>query len=101
MTEKKKTYATPNPSAPSRPVLFDAETCDGCNLCVNVCPMDVFIPNPEKGKPPIILFPDECFYCGPCVSFCHNKDKGAIRLNHPLMSRVRWKRKTTGEHFRV
>jgi hypothetical protein len=26
---------------------------------------------------------------------------GAIRLNHPLQQRVRWKRKDSGGHFRV
>ncbi len=101
MAKKKTQYATPNPPAPNRPVLFDPNTCDGCNLCVNVCPMDVLIPNPEKRKPPIVLYPDECYYCGPCVFYCHKKEEGAIRLNHPLVSRVRWKRKVTGEHFRV
>lgn len=66
---------------------------------MTVCPEDVFIPNPTKKQPPIILFPEECWYCGVCVDDCNRK--GAIRLNHPLQQRVRWKRKQTGEHFRV
>jgi NAD-dependent dihydropyrimidine dehydrogenase PreA subunit len=61
--------------------------------------MDVFIPNPDKGKPPIILYADECWYGGSCVDFC--PVDGAIKLNHPLMQRVRYKRKATGEHFRI
>jgi NAD-dependent dihydropyrimidine dehydrogenase PreA subunit len=101
MNEKESIYASPNPPAPCRPVIFDQNACDGCNRCVNVCPMDVFIPNPEKKHPPIVLYPDECFYCGACIFYCHKKESGAIRMNHPLMARVRWKRKTTGEHFRV
>ena len=96
---QKKVYAIPNISTPNRPVIFDPDLCDGCQTCVEVCQMDVLIPNPEKGAPPMILFPDECWYCGSCVEDCHNP--GAIRLNHPLMQRVRWKRKETGEHFRV
>lgn len=95
----KKVYATPNTPTPSQPVIFDPEVCDGCNICVNVCQVDVLIPNPEKGKPPIVLYPDECWYGGSCVAHC--PQPGAIRLNHPLVQRVRWKRKESGEHFRV
>jgi hypothetical protein len=45
------------------------------------------------------LYPDECWYGGCCVAHC--PQPGAIRLNHPLAQRVRWKRKESGEHFRV
>lgn len=96
---KEKVYATPNIVTPNKPVIFDPDICNGCNICVETCQMDVLIPNPEKGKPPIILHPDECWYGGCCVVHCPNP--GAIKLNHPLMQRVRWKRKATGEHFRV
>jgi len=92
-------YATPNATTPGQPVVFDAAACTGCNICIYVCLEDVFIPNPVKGKPPVILYPEECWYCGPCVEDCPHE--GAIRLNHPLQQRVRWKRKATGEHFRV
>ncbi|MCX6012522.1 MAG: ferredoxin family protein [Chloroflexi bacterium] len=85
--------------APGRPVIIDPELCIGCNTCVDVCETDVFLPNPEDGKPPIIMYPDECWYGGSCVAHC--PVDGAIKLNHPLMQRVRWKRKETGEHFRV
>ena len=90
-------YVQPNPPAPTRPVVFDPAICDGCNNCVETCQTDVFIPNPVEGKPPIIMYPDECWYCGPCVDVCP-KD-GAIRLNYPLMWRVPWRDKKTGEHF--
>jgi len=96
---REKAFAIPNASTPARPVIFDGELCNGCNLCVEVCQMDVFIPHHEKGNTPIILHPEECWYCGSCVEHCPNS--GAIRLNYPLMQRVRWKRKDTGEHFRV
>jgi NAD-dependent dihydropyrimidine dehydrogenase PreA subunit len=92
-------HATPNPPTPGRPVIFDPNFCHGCNTCVAVCPEDVFIPNPTKKQAPIILFPEECWYCGVCVDDCNIN--GAIRLNHPLQQRVRWKRKETGEHFRL
>ena len=92
-------YAYPNASTPSNPVTFNTEICNGCNNCVKVCIADLFIPNPEKGKPPLILYPEECWYEGACVEHC--PQKGAIKLKHPLAMRVRWKRKDTGEHFRV
>ena len=94
-----KVYAVPNQPTPGRPVVIDAEICIACNKCVEVCQMDVFIPNPEKDKPPLVLYPDECWYGGSCVDFC--PVDGAIKLNHPLMQRVRYKRKATGEHFRI
>ena len=95
----KTVYATYNAPAPLKPVIFNPAICNGCNKCVEICQMDVYIPNPEKRKPPIILHPDECYYCGSCVSECTRQ--GAVRINHPLMQRVRWKRKATGEHFRL
>ena len=96
MTEE-TIYVQPNPPAPTRPVVFDPAICDGCNNCVETCQTDVFIPNPLEGKPPIIMYPDECWYCGPCVDVCPKE--GAIRLNYPLMWRVPWRDKKTGEHF--
>src|SRR5512136_1305163 len=50
-------YALPNAATPGRPAIFNPEICDGCNTCVDRCPVDVFIPNPEPGKSPIILHP--------------------------------------------
>lgn len=91
--------ATPNRPTPGRPIIFEPSFCNGCNLCVTVCPEDVFLPNPIKGQSPIVLYPEECWYCGVCVDDCRRK--GALRLNHPLQQRARWKRKETGEHFRV
>ena len=100
MTES-KVYAVPNLVTPNKPIVFNEDACNGCNRCVEVCLSDVFMPNPEKGKPPILIYPDECYFGGACVMECPMKDKGAIKLQYPLMQRVRWKRKETGEHFRV
>lgn len=96
---KTAAYAIPNLPGPGKPVLFDPEVCTGCNKCVTFCTMDVLIPNREKGKPPIILYPEECWYGGDCVAECPTP--GAIKFNPPLMQRVRWKRKESGEHFRI
>ena len=68
----------------ARPITFDASRCVGCNRCMNICQVDIFIPNPEKGKPPIVLYPGECYYCGSCVMEC--PVPGALKLQHPLMN---------------
>jgi len=80
--------AQPKEMPVNNPIYFDEEKCIGCNICVNICQVDILIPNSEKGKPPIVLFPGECWYCGCCVMEC--PVEGAIRLSHPLMNRARW-----------
>jgi len=94
-----KVFMSPNPPTPNRAMKFDPEVCNGCNMCVEVCPDDVLMPSPEKGKPPIVLYPDECWYCGGCVEECARK--GAITMILPLQQSisVNWKRKDTGEYL--
>lgn len=96
-----KVYMIPNPPTPNVPVCFDPDMCSGCNICVDVCRTDVLMPNPEKGQPPLVLYPDECWYCGNCVEDCARP--GAIWMAHPLNQSivVNWKRKETGEFFRL
>ena len=94
-----KAYMVPSPFTPGRAVEIDPQICNGCRACVEVCRMDVLVPHPEKGKPPIVLYPDECWFCACCVEECPRP--GAIRMEHPLNQRVGWKRKETGEYFRI
>ena len=96
-----KVYILPNITTPNRPVIRNPEICNGCNTCVNVCQIDVYVPNPVKGKPPITLHPDECWYCGCCVNECPLLEAGAIKFNWPLQQRGFFKRKETGEIFRT
>jgi NADH-quinone oxidoreductase subunit F len=49
--------------------------------------------------PPIVLYPDECWFCGTCVEEC--PAPGAITMVAPLNQRVGWKRKETGEMYRL
>jgi NAD-dependent dihydropyrimidine dehydrogenase PreA subunit len=93
-----KVYAIPNIPTPNRPVIHDEALCTGCNGCVEVCPIDVFIPAPEAGSPPIILHPEECWYCGCCVNQC---PAGALKINWPIQQRGYWKRIATGQNFRA
>jgi len=99
--EEEKAYMLPNRATPNRPVVINEGVCSGCNTCVEICTADVLVPNVEKGKPPIVLYPEECWYGGCCVAMCPLRFEGAIKLVQPVMQRVRWKRKETGEHFRI
>jgi NAD-dependent dihydropyrimidine dehydrogenase PreA subunit len=70
------------------PIIFDDRACNGCNLCVEICPMDVFAPNPQKGSTPIVVYGDECRYCGACWMRCPNDKEGALTIIVPPSMRV-------------
>ncbi len=94
-------FLTHKPLASGEAVEIDLDKCNGCNRCVEVCRTDVLLPNPEKANPPIIFYSEECWYCGCCVAECPRP--GAIKMKYPLNQKivVIWKRKETGEHFRL
>jgi NAD-dependent dihydropyrimidine dehydrogenase PreA subunit len=92
-----KHYA-PNPATPCTAIIIDPDLCCGCNTCADVCRVDVLIPS-APGQPPIPVYSDECWFCGVCVEHC--PVPGAIRMEHPLNQRIAWKRKETGEFFRI
>jgi NAD-dependent dihydropyrimidine dehydrogenase PreA subunit len=94
-----KATLVPNPMTPNQATVIDEKLCKGCNACVEVCRTEVLLPNAEEGKPPIVTYPDECWFCGCCVEACPTP--GAIRMEYPLNQKVGWKRKETGEYFRV
>jgi len=70
------------------PVIFNEGVCTGCNICVDVCLMEILEANPEKRKPPIVKYPDECAYDGACWMQCPQREKGAIKIVPPLPMRV-------------
>ena len=94
----KTSYAIPEP-ATSEPLTFDPDACIGCNICVDVCQVDIMVPNPESGEPPIVLYPGECWYDGSCVAAC--PEPGAITLNSMTTNRVHCRSKDSGEDFYV
>lgn len=71
-----------------RPVRFEATVCNGCNVCVEVCLMDILEPNPIDGLPPIVRYPEECAFDGVCFERCPLGVKGAIEVVPPLPMRV-------------
>lgn len=87
MADKKINMISEMPA--SKPIIFNEDKCIGCNKCVDICQVDIFIPNPDKDKKvPWVLYPGECWYCGNCVVVC--PVEGAIELRHPLMNKVHW-----------
>lgn len=54
---------------------LDQEMCNGCGMCIKVCPHEVFAMN--KGKA-FILDRDFCMECGACSLNCPTK---AISVN--------------------
>lgn len=74
--------------SPFSSVEINEDICSGCNRCVDICLMDVFVANPSKGKAPLVKYPDECWFEGCCLEACPLYKKGAIRLNIPLPMKV-------------
>jgi ferredoxin len=50
------TYAVPEPVA-AEPLTFNPDTCIGCNICVDVCQVDIMIPHPEYGTTAVVFVP--------------------------------------------
>lgn len=55
-------------------VTVDAEKCEGCEECVDVCPVEVFEMVDDKSSP---VNADECLGCESCVEVC---EPGAITV---------------------
>lgn len=71
------------------PPVFNVH-CNGCGICANVCPSDVFSRDNDH-KVPRVLYPDECWYCDACVLDCPGEGghKG-IELRVPLQLGLLW-----------
>ncbi len=55
-------------------VNVNAEKCEGCEECVDVCPVEVFEMADDKSVP---VNADECLGCESCVEVC---EPGAITV---------------------
>jgi len=54
---------------------YEADLCNGCGMCINVCPHTVFAMNSHKIVP---VSADDCMECGACQGNCPT---GAIRVD--------------------
>ena len=55
-------------------VNVDPDKCEGCEECVDVCPVEVFEMEDDKSVP---VNADECLGCESCVEVC---EPGAITV---------------------
>ena len=55
------------------------DDCDGCALCVPVCPVDALRVVDHKV---IVTLPDDCEYCGNCEEACPT---GAITCPYEIV----------------
>jgi adenylylsulfate reductase subunit B len=62
------------------PPLIDPDVCNGCGLCAESCPTDVFARG-QAGEVPEVRYPEECWHCNACVIDC---PRSAVRLRIPL-----------------
>ncbi len=46
---------------------YDVEKCDGCRMCLEVCPHAVFVMEIKRAK---IVDVDRCMECGACALNC-------------------------------
>lgn len=48
---------------------IDLNTCNGCRMCMDACPVDV-IRFDEKERLPIIAYREDCIACFNCYTAC-------------------------------
>lgn len=66
------------------PPVIDEMKCVKCNICAQICSMDVFGPA-QPGEIPVPIYWKECWHCRACAIDCPS---GAIELRYPLPMRM-------------
>jgi formate hydrogenlyase subunit 6/NADH:ubiquinone oxidoreductase subunit I len=69
-------------------IVFNADLCTGCGLCVRDCPADALVlEKTSRDRYRLTYYPTRCAYCGQCEDNCRNKAIGSThRLVEPVIS---------------
>jgi NAD-dependent dihydropyrimidine dehydrogenase PreA subunit len=51
-------------------VVVDPEKCEGCEECIEVCPVDVYELQDDKSVP---VNAEECLGCESCIEVCEHE----------------------------
>jgi NAD-dependent dihydropyrimidine dehydrogenase PreA subunit len=65
------------------------ERCTGCNLCVNICPTNVFDEN--DGEAPIVARQEDCQTCFQCEVYCPFDALYVAPLREPAPADSEWR----------
>jgi NAD-dependent dihydropyrimidine dehydrogenase PreA subunit len=69
--------------------VVSAERCTGCNLCVRVCPTNVF---EENGTGvPVVARQEDCQTCYQCEVYCPSDALFVAPLRHPAPADSEWR----------
>jgi Pyruvate/2-oxoacid:ferredoxin oxidoreductase delta subunit len=73
------------PSNRPRLIAVVRESCTGCEVCVDFCPVDCIddVPHveyPEELTAPIRIREEECIGCQVCAKVCEDLDRNAIEM---------------------
>ena len=62
-------------------IRVDSEQCNGCGICAEICPCDVFRLDERTGLAEA-RYETDCWYCGACEMDCPTR---AIRVDLPYL----------------
>jgi len=68
------------------PPIINPKICNGCGLCVDLCPMDVLRINGKENVAQVI-YPFECSHCGTCKFECESNSASAISMEFPFLGK--------------
>ena len=87
MSETRARHTPQSPVKEPRPRLIAVvnESCTGCEVCVDFCPVDCIDESPPRHGaggmvPPIRIREPECIGCQVCAKVCEELERNAIEM---------------------
>jgi NAD-dependent dihydropyrimidine dehydrogenase PreA subunit len=69
--------------------VLSADRCISCDICVEVCPTDVFDRVP--GSPPVVARMDDCQSCYQCEAYCPAEAIFVAPMREPVAEASPWR----------